>query len=101
MSVEELLLELVREVSSIRAGKTFNPKDYTTPYVRQIDKLIEQKQREVVEATWDYTMEGYNGEYNGLTHNGGERYTDSEVLDKVVQDVLQRTPINPKEEKDS
>lgn len=53
-----------------------------------IDRTVTERLREAIVTTWYYTGEGYNGEYDGLTHIGGKRYTDEEVLDKVVNDVM-------------
>jgi hypothetical protein len=38
--LNDILLNLVHEVSSIRAGKTFNPADYINPAETQIATLI-------------------------------------------------------------
>lgn len=59
----------------------------------KIRTYLEQHTKEAVEAairaTWYYTSEGYNGEYDGLTHIiGGKRYTEDEVMGKVIADVM-------------
>lgn len=50
-------------------------------------------------TTWNYTGEGYNGEYDGLTHNGGKRYTVEEVEAKVLTEVKELLGIPEKESK--
>jgi len=50
-------------------------------------------QRAIIE-TWDYTSEGYNGEYDGLTHIGGKRYSDDEVMEKVVREVMEQLALS-------
>lgn len=52
-------------------------------YRQKFEKLLDK----AILATWNYTGEGYNGEYDGLTHNGGARYTNEEVEAKVLKDV--------------
>lgn len=59
-------------------------------HVDEIEYLIQSETTKAISATWNYTGEGYNGEYDGLTHNGGKRYTDEEVEAKVLKDVLAR-----------
>lgn len=59
--------------------------------------LIDSAVTEAIKTTWNYTGEGFNGEYNGLVHNGGKRYTEREVMDRVINDVkaLLSTPQAP------
>jgi hypothetical protein len=42
-TIDEILLALVSNVSSIRAGKTFNPTDYTGPAKQELLELLESK----------------------------------------------------------
>ena len=48
----EILLSLVHEISSIRAGKTFAPTDYTEPVIQAIEQKYILKSK-VIEAIKD------------------------------------------------
>ena len=39
---EQILLDLIQEVSSIRAGKTFTPTDYSGPALTSIINLVDK-----------------------------------------------------------
>jgi hypothetical protein len=49
---------------------------------------LELAKIEGIKLGWEESAEGYNNEYTSLCYVGGKRYTDDEVLAKVVKDIL-------------
>jgi len=76
-----ILLELVHQVSSIRAGKTFVPTDYTDPVQAQLNALTLE------------TVLGIVGDVPEDVHRyGGEaygRYMEREAIRKALETLLE------------
>lgn len=86
--LDEILLPLKLYIQPDNTLKPIDPVKCYDDVKAAIEALVRREVLAAIRATWSYTGEGYNGEYDGLTHVGGKRYTDDEVMERVAADVL-------------